>query len=132
MTPIKGKRRTSSRGTRWNAAYGLEVVEEWTRSGLSAVEFCRSRGIALQRLSYWRQRSKPATPPSVESPAADAAAFFTLSVGEPPTRAGLTTGTRADGIEVRIGERVVVSLDVALGRERFVQSVRWILEALGA
>jgi len=131
MTLTKGKSRSGAKGKRWSAAYGLGVVEEWTGSGLGAAEFCRARGIALQRLRYWAQRSKQATPASVE--AADAAAFFALSVGEAPAgRDGVATAERSDGIEVRIGERVVVSLDPAVGRERFVESVRWILEAVGA
>lgn len=36
---------------------GRALVSEWRQSGLGAAEFCRSRGVPVNRLSYWRRKA---------------------------------------------------------------------------
>ncbi|MEO1229329.1 MAG: hypothetical protein AAFZ18_10520 [Myxococcota bacterium] len=36
---------------------GEALVTAWRRSGLGPSEFCRSRGVTVNRLSYWRSRT---------------------------------------------------------------------------
>jgi hypothetical protein len=62
------KLKTSDRESR--AAYWRQVSEDWSRSGLTQVAFCRQRRISLPSLQWWRcelkrrrdvsGRSKPA------------------------------------------------------------------------
>lgn len=38
-------------------AEGRELVAAWQRSGLGPAEFCRSEGVTVNRLSYWRRKA---------------------------------------------------------------------------
>ena len=41
------------------AAEGQALVAAWQRSGLGPTEFCRSRGVTVNRLAYWRSKTAP-------------------------------------------------------------------------
>ena len=57
--PIAGSRRCLTR------AEGLALVDSWKSSGQSPAAFCRARGMAGWKLTYWR--SVAAVRPSVGS-----------------------------------------------------------------
>jgi len=124
----------SSRG-RWSEARGRAVVAEWQASGLSRSEFCRSRGISQHRLRYWAERAEAGRQPVDGAAVRGKEAFFALSVSEPERTSkrrsaeGLAEVVRG-GVELRVHGRYVVHLDPELGHDRFVQSLRWVLEAL--
>ena len=48
----------SSRGY-MTADQGHALVADWRRSGLGPTEFCRTRGVTVNRLAYWRSKVAP-------------------------------------------------------------------------
>ena len=54
-----GKREARRRAPRWSSKVQRAMRadgDEWSRSGMSGEAFGRSKGIAPQRLSYWKKR----------------------------------------------------------------------------
>jgi hypothetical protein len=104
------------------------VLEEWRRSGLRQVEFCRRRGIPPGTLSCWKHKlareAQGAARPATSEPAGPRArpAFVPVRVVSPPTPAP------ADGV----GE-----LEIVLGGDRLVRvrgrvDAEWLRQVLGA
>jgi len=109
---------------------GLTLVREWRASGQRAAEFSRARGVPLHRLQYWKRASERDA--AVEG-SSDAPAFFALTVGaESAPHARCTVEADAasrDGIELWIGS-VRMAVRGPIERERFVQTLRLVLEAV--
>jgi len=104
------------------------ILEEWRRSGLRQVEFCRRRGIPPGTLSCWKHKlaheAQAPARPAASGPAGlpGRPAFVPVRVVSPPTPAP------ADGV----GE-----LEIVLGGDRLVRvrgrvDVEWLAQVLGA
>jgi len=51
------------------ASFWDRAIEEWSASGLTQVEFCRRRGLALASLRWWKWRLKAGAAGDQRSPA---------------------------------------------------------------
>jgi hypothetical protein len=123
---------SGSKARRLGRDEGLALVREWRASGRRAAEFSRARGVPLHRLQYWKRASERDA--AVEG-SSEAPAFFALTVGaESELQAqGRVAADAAshDRIELWIGG-VRMAVRGPIERERFVQTLRWILEAVEA
>ncbi len=111
------------------------VLEEWRRSGLRQVEFCRRRGIPPGTLSCWKHKlareAQVAAGPATSGPAGPPArpAFVPVRIVSPRApRLELPPGAPADGA----GE-----LEIVLGGGRLVRvrgrvDAEWLRQVLGA
>jgi len=121
-----------SKARRLGRDEGLALVREWRASGQRAAEFSRARGVPLHRLQYWKRASERDA--AVEG-SSEAPAFFALTVeaeSEPHARGTVAADAAAhDGIELWVGD-VRMAVCGAIERARFVQTLRWILEAVEA
>ena len=61
----KSKTVDGKRWRQWTEEQARAALEEMSRSGLSPLEFARSKGVSTQRLAYWRKRL--AAPPAFVS-----------------------------------------------------------------
>ena len=68
---------------------GRDLVADWRRSGLGPSEFCRSRGVTVNRLTYWRSKVQEVD-------------FVELVVGEAHGDEEAVSG--CEGIEVMVGD----------------------------
>jgi len=124
---------SGSRARRMGRDEGYALVREWSTSGQSAAEFSIVRGVPVHRLQYWKRASER---DATRERSSEAPTFFALAVGadsEPQARAttARADGVSHDGIELWIGD-VRMAVRGPLERERFVQTLRWILEAVHA
>lgn len=105
-------------GERWGRDEGFALVRAWERSGESRSAFCRRRGVPRGRLVYWARRLE-------QERKGQSDGFFALTVAEPPT-------SKPERVEVSLGPKMTVRIPVASDRERFVETIRWLLEAVDA
>lgn len=70
---------------------GRALISAWTESGLGPSAFCRSRGIGLHRLWYWRRRLEQSS-------------FVEVLVEPAPEEGAVQPLVGGDGIEVLVGE----------------------------
>jgi len=68
---------------------GRELVADWRKSGLGPSEFCRNRGVTVNRLSYWRGKVQEVD-------------FVELVVSETPRDDEARSAS--EGIEVMVGD----------------------------
>jgi hypothetical protein len=123
---------SGSKARRLGRDEGLALVREWRASGQRAAEFCRARGVPLHRLQYWKHRCER---DAAGEGSSETAAFFALTVGaesEPHARGtGAAEAAVHDGIELWVGS-VRMAVCGRIERERFVQTLRLVLEAVEA
>lgn len=104
------------------------ILEEWRRSGLRQVDFCRRRGIPPGTLSCWKHKvareAQTATRPAASGPAARPGrpAFVPVRIVSP----------RAPAPATGAGE-----LEIVLGHGRLIRvrgrvEVEWLRQVLGA
>ncbi len=124
---------SGSKARRLGRDEGLALVREWRVSGQRAAEFSRARGVPLHRLQSWQRASERDA--AGEGGAGEAAAFFALTVGaesEPHARSTVAADAAShDGIELWVGS-VRMAVCGPIERERFVQTLRLVLEAVEA
>ena len=119
---------TSAKRTERSA--GLALVERWRGSGQSVTEFCRGNGIPTHRLHYWKKQAEGL------GGNADVAAreFCALAVRDPSV--SLTSSTpdaaSAEPLEIAIGASICIRLPSGATREAFIQTLRWVIEAIDA
>lgn len=108
-----GRRRSGRQGWRqWREAEARAVLAEFAASGASLAAFARQRGVAVKRLSYWRQRLASSArvdfvPVAIAPPGPPAEAFVEITVR------GVVLRARTDVEAARLA-RLVAALASAL------------------
>jgi hypothetical protein len=82
--------------------------------------------VPAHRLSYWSRRAEAG-----RAAAPSAAEFVALTVDAPPSAARCDEERGGDrAVEVRVGERMSVRVPIGLGRESFMETIRWVMAAV--
>ena len=89
----------------------------WERSSLSQREYCRRHGLKLSTFGYWRRRQTQSS-----QPAAQATEFVKISAA--------TGAPRSSGLELVIGDEVIVRIGNHLDPELLIEVVRAVRRAI--
>jgi hypothetical protein len=106
---------------------GKALVEQWRESGLGPAEFCRARGIAEQRLHYWKRRLQRE---GVREETEAEAFVWVRAAGEDEPTIGTGAAGPESSAEICLPGSLRVRVSLAAGPTAFVHALRGVLQVL--